>query len=100
MFSAPADERNPSLPDVKTLKEQGVDLSLPKFFYFAFPKGTPEEVMAVFNDALKKVCADPEAKAEFRKYLLDLDYIEQDEAVKIIERTTGIFAAHIGKIMK
>ncbi len=94
-----ADKRNPGLPEVKTLLEQGVDFSLPKFFYFAFPKGTPEDVMAVFNDALKKVCADPEAKAEFGKYLLDLGYIEKDEAHKIIEGTKNTFAKYIDKIM-
>lgn len=95
-----ADERNPGLPEVKTLKEQGVDFSLPKFFYFAFPKGTPEEVMDVFNDALRKVCADPEAKKDFEKFLLTLGYVERDDAVKLIEKTKDIFAAHIGKIMK
>lgn len=95
-----ADERNPGLPEVKTLKEQGVDFSLPKFFYFAFPKGTPEEVMAIFNDALRKVCADPEAKADFEKYLLSIGYVEHDEAVKMIEATKDVFATHIDKIMK
>ncbi len=95
-----ADQRNPGLPDLKTLKEQGIDFSLPKFFYFAFPKGTPEEVMDVFNNALRRVCANPEAKKEFEKFYLTLDYIEQPEAMKIIENTKAMFAEHIDKIMK
>lgn len=100
MLGLISDQRLPGLPDLPTLKEQGIDFSLPKFFYFAFPKGTPEEVMNVFNDALRKVCADPEAKKDFDKFLLTLGYIERDEAVKLIEKTKDIFAAHIDKIMK
>ena len=95
-----SDERNPGLPGVKTLKEQGIDLAVPKFFYYAFPKGTPEDVMETFNAALKKVAENPEAKKDFEKFLLTLEYIERDNAVKIIENTKDLFAKHINKIMK
>jgi tripartite-type tricarboxylate transporter receptor subunit TctC len=94
-----SEQRNPDLPDLKTLKEQGIDFSLAKFFYFAFPKGTPTDAMNIFNDALRKICADPAAKAEFAKFLINLDYIEKDEAHKIIEGTKEKFAKHIDKIM-
>lgn len=95
-----ADERNPGLPGVKTLKEQGYDFALPKFFYFAFPKGTPETVLNTFHAALRKVTENPEAKKECEKFFLSLGYIEKDQAHAIIENTKKLFAAHIDKIMK
>lgn len=61
-------ERDPSLPDVPTLKEQGIN------FYtwgsvkgFALPKGTPAEIVAWYEEILKKISEDP----DFKKAMTD-----------------------------
>ncbi len=62
-------ERDPALPDVPTLKEQGID------FYtwgsvkgIAVAKNTPADVIAYLEDVFKKISED----ADFKKAMADL----------------------------
>jgi putative tricarboxylic transport membrane protein len=57
------EKRLPSLPDVPTLKEQGVDLIEGSFRGYLAPKGTPKEIINILADGLEKVSADPQHKA-------------------------------------
>ncbi|HUX41355.1 MAG TPA: tripartite tricarboxylate transporter substrate binding protein [Rectinemataceae bacterium] len=77
-----SDARNPLIPEVATFKEQGVNISFPKFFYYLFPKGTPQAVINKFDAALAKVAADPALKAELNKFMVDPVYIAPAEAIK------------------
>lgn len=77
-----ADKTNPLIPEVKTFKEQGVDIAFPKFFYYLFPKGTPQAVVAKFSAAVAKVCADPALKAELNKVMVSPVYMAPAEATK------------------
>ncbi|MGO4889613.1 Bug family tripartite tricarboxylate transporter substrate binding protein [Anaerobacillus sp. MEB173] len=54
------DERNPFLPEVPTLIEQGIDFAVTVDRGILAPKGTPAEVIKVLNDAFEKALADPE----------------------------------------
>jgi tripartite-type tricarboxylate transporter receptor subunit TctC len=62
-------ERDPALPDVPTLKEQGIN------FYtwgsvkgIAAPKGTSKEIVDYYSDLFKKITDD----AEFKKIMADM----------------------------
>ena len=62
-------ERDPALPNVPTLKEQGVN------FYtwgsvkgIAAPKGTPKEIVDYYSDVFKKISEDP----DYKKIMADL----------------------------
>lgn len=69
VYCVMADERNPAFPDVPTMKELGYDIGItcvPKYFYFAFPKGTDKAIVAKFSDALKRVVESPEYVADAR----------------------------------
>jgi tripartite-type tricarboxylate transporter receptor subunit TctC len=62
-------ERDPAMPDVPTLKEQGIN------FYtwgsvkgIAAPKGTSPEIVAYYSDLFKKITEDP----DFKKIMSDL----------------------------
>jgi tripartite-type tricarboxylate transporter receptor subunit TctC len=77
-----AEKTNPLIPEVKTFKEQGVDIAFPKFFYYLFPKGTPQAVVAKFSAAVAKVCADPALKAELNKVMVSPVYMAPAEATK------------------
>jgi tripartite-type tricarboxylate transporter receptor subunit TctC len=59
-IGAITDERHGYAPDVPTLKEQGVDLSLRNFFQYAAPKNLPPEVRATLEDAIDRAVASPE----------------------------------------
>lgn len=85
-----SDKRLPQMKDVPTFKEQGIDISFSKYFFCAFPKGTPPEIIEKFNAAVKKVSANPEYKADMEKFMIAtnfmppaqaLEYLKKDEAV-------------------
>ncbi|MGE5248379.1 MAG: Bug family tripartite tricarboxylate transporter substrate binding protein [Verrucomicrobiota bacterium] len=53
-------ERDPTLPKVPTLKEEGINVyTWGSIKGVAAPAGTPKEVVAYLEGTLKKVCADP-----------------------------------------
>jgi tripartite-type tricarboxylate transporter receptor subunit TctC len=63
-------ERDPSLPNVPTFKEMGIDVyTWGSIKGVAAPAGTPKEALEYLETTLKKVCED----AEFKKMMADLD---------------------------
>ena len=48
-------ERNTCFPDVPTCIEQGVDVALPTYYFFAFPGDTPDEIVEAFADACQQI---------------------------------------------
>lgn len=63
-----AQERSEYYPDIPTLSEYGVAAICPKYYEFRFKKGTDERIVQKFNEALMKVCADPEYQKELATY--------------------------------
>lgn len=49
-----SDERMPALPDVPTLKEQGIDFSYYYWLGFFAPAGTPDDVVEKLNAAIRQ----------------------------------------------
>ena len=47
-------QRNPMLPDIPTLKEQGFNTSAPSWFGMFAPKGTPQAIVNKMADATQK----------------------------------------------
>ena len=63
-------ERDASLPNVPTLKEQGINVyTWGSIKGVAAPAATPKDVVEYLATTLKKVCED----AEFKKIMTDLD---------------------------
>ncbi len=62
----PNAERNALLGDVKTFKEQGVDLILDKPYVVAFPKGTDPAIVKKMADTMKKITEEPEYAEELK----------------------------------
>ena len=62
LLAVVGDERLPQFPDVGTVKEQGIDLSVRKFRGLAGPKGTPPDVIAAWEAAIPKLLDDPAYK--------------------------------------
>ena len=54
------EERNPEIPDVKTLKEQGIDLIYGTDRGIVAPKGTSVEMIKHWSDLFAKAAQDPE----------------------------------------
>ena len=71
-----AEERNPNIPDVPTLKELGYDVASGSSRGYSAPKGIPAEAREALINAFRKMGEDPAfAKtAEERALTLDLKY--------------------------
>ena len=63
-YAISASDRLPTLPDVPTAKEAGLDYQMSIWAGIFAPKGTPKPVLAKLADALDKSLDDPGAKAK------------------------------------
>lgn len=80
-------ERLPTLPDVPTAKELGVDEDvIIKFRGLASPKGVPDETIALLEAAAQKVLEDPDFKKEYEKLNLMPGYMGRQEYRAYIEK--------------
>lgn len=85
------EQRLPELPDVPTLREQGVELTVTKFRGLAGPKGVPDELAAQWEAALRQVLAAPAYKAVYtRESLIPVMLGRQDA-----RRFTAEFATQV-----
>ena len=74
-------ERNPLFDDIPTAKEQGLNMEFGKFFFVAFPKETPDEIVNTFSAAMEKAVANEEfVKAAQDSYALTPVYMNPEEA--------------------
>src|SRR5688572_6277738 len=62
LLAVAGDSRLPSFPDVRTLKEQGIDLAVRKFRGLAGPRNTPAVAIAALEAAIPRLLADPKYK--------------------------------------
>jgi tripartite-type tricarboxylate transporter receptor subunit TctC len=86
LLAVMADERLPQFPDLKTAKEQGIDLSVRKFRGLAGPKGTPKEVIAAWEAAVPKLLEDPKYKKLYTDNNLQPGFIPHAEYVKFVDQ--------------
>jgi len=81
------DKRDSSIPDVPTLKEQGIDVSTwGSVKGVAVPNGTPPEVVEYLASTLKKVCEDPEFKAAMAQMGQPIDYLGTKEWAAFMQK--------------
>jgi len=70
------DQRDSTLPDVPTLKEQGIDVSTwGSVKGVGVPNGTPPEVIEYLASTLKKVCEDADFKATMAQIGQPINYL-------------------------
>jgi tripartite-type tricarboxylate transporter receptor subunit TctC len=86
-------ERDPSLPNVQTFKEQGINVyTWGSIKGVAAPAGTPKEVVEYLETTFKKVCED----AEFKKIMADLDqpimYQNGADFAKFLQQAYGDYS--------
>ena len=84
------------LPNVPTVKEQGVDLVVRKFRGLAGPKGIPQDVTNALEAGLAKVLESPAYKASYTKNDLIPAYMGRQDANKF----TREFANELTQSMK
>ncbi len=92
-----ADERCVYLPDVPTMKEQGVDSVATKYYYFAWPKATDKAIIKKFNDALAEVAKDPEFKKAIATFRGEVNFATPEEHAQFAASTVESMKALLAK---
>ena len=84
MLAVVGDNHLDQFPDLKTAKEQGVDVSALKFRGLAGPKDTPPAVIAAWEAAIPKLLEDPKYKKIWTENNLQEGFMKHDDYVKFI----------------
>ncbi len=63
VLAVSSEERLPGFPDVPTFKEKGIDIVATVEWYLLAPKDTPDDVVAVLEEAFLKAASSDEFKA-------------------------------------
>tara|TARA_R110002126_G_scaffold2848_2_gene15738 strand:+ start:338 stop:1285 length:948 start_codon:yes stop_codon:yes gene_type:complete len=79
-----SEERHPSLPDVPTFKESGIDFVFGTIFGFYVPVDTPQDVQDQIFAALADVARDPEIEKTLVRQGLDTTPRTQAEFQEIV----------------
>ncbi|MEA5092781.1 hypothetical protein SDC9_53152 [bioreactor metagenome] len=82
-------ERNKAFPDVPTCIEQGFDVAAPTYYFFAFPKGTPQEVIDTFNNACEQIYKSKDYQDKLTKSYSQTPFFQKGDQAK---KTLGDFA--------
>jgi putative tricarboxylic transport membrane protein len=90
------DSRMDNYPDVPTAKELGYNVVMVKFRGLAAPKGTPAAIMKIWDDAARKILADPEYKKSYEEENLVPRYLAHDAYGPFIAQ----FAADTSNFLK
>lgn len=75
-------QRNPLFDAEPTLAEQGHSVAFNKFFFFAMPKGTPDDVVQTFSAAMKRVVENAEYRAEAAKLFVTPTYMDPQQGTE------------------
>lgn len=95
-----ADGRMPQLPDVPTLKEKGVDVSISIRYSFFAPKKTPEPILKTLRDTLKKVTETAEYKEKIEKIGAIVKFRPGQEMFDQFGADAAVFQAVVEKVKK
>lgn len=78
-------ERDASVPDVPTYKEQGYDYIQVALRGVAAPKGIPAEALKALESAIEKAVQDPEFQAKAKELQMPLRYMGSEEYTKFLQ---------------
>jgi tripartite-type tricarboxylate transporter receptor subunit TctC len=95
LLAVVGDERMPQFPDVATVKEQGIDLSVRKFRGLAGPKGLPPDVVAKWETAVRQLLEDPEYKKLYIEDGLQPGFMAHDQYVAFMNEFGSETAAFL-----
>ncbi|MFZ5648581.1 MAG: Bug family tripartite tricarboxylate transporter substrate binding protein [Bacillota bacterium] len=88
-----SDKRLPKLPDVPTLKEQGIDVVFQSFRGVSGPKGMSPEAVKFWEDAFKKVAATEAWKKYLNDNMISDVYLAGQEYGKYMEEQDKMYSS-------
>jgi tripartite-type tricarboxylate transporter receptor subunit TctC len=85
-------QRLPVMPDIPTAKEQGYDVDMTLWRGVAAPKGTPKEVIARLEQAIKQVVESPDFRERCAKLGFEPAFLPAAEFDRFIARDDAVIA--------
>ena len=81
-----AEKRLPSLPDVPTMKEMGVDVVAGSSRGYSAPAGIPDEARQQLIEAFETLAQEPDFQAQAEKRAMNLDVVTGDDYRAMIDQ--------------
>ncbi|MFA6850621.1 MAG: tripartite tricarboxylate transporter substrate binding protein [Selenomonadaceae bacterium] len=92
------DKRDPLFPEVKTFREQGVDLVFGTWRGIALPQNVKPEVKKVIVDVFTKAVKDPDFIKFAKKMGLTISYQDSDQFARFLDENAGLVDKTMDKI--
>ncbi len=86
------EKRHPEIPDVPTLREQGIDLVYAVNRGYVVPKGTPEATVVKLEELCQKVSKDPVFIEAMRKQGTDVNYLGRKAYAEFMAKQDALTA--------
>jgi tripartite-type tricarboxylate transporter receptor subunit TctC len=86
-----ADERSKTFPDVPTLKEKGIDVSIATWRGIVVPKRTPEPIVTALREASRDAANEQSFKDQLAKMNLTHAYADGPEFKAVMEKDDAFF---------
>lgn len=80
------EERHPLVPNVPTLKEQGINVAYGENRGLLAPKGTPEAALAKLEDGCGKVAKEPSFAEQMRKQGTDVTFLGRKAYTEFLKK--------------
>ncbi len=94
-----SEESSELYDQVPTFKEQGIDIEFEKFFFFAFPKETPDEIVMKFSEAVKEVVENNEEYQERAAgYYTIPTYMTPEESTLYMDEVSNYYETLIKRL--
>lgn len=85
-------ERSQFMPDVPTFTEAGYDVQISSSRGFAFPAGTPDEIVTEMSEAIGEIMDDSEFQEQMAQQGLAATYMDSEEYAQYWDETTQLFS--------
>lgn len=95
-----SDKRAPSLPDVPTMKEQGLDVEFYLWVGLFAPKGTPEPVVKSIRESVKAAVATDKFRDSIKNLGDTVNYMDGPDFAKFWDRDAARVEAAVKSIGK
>ncbi|MGQ9369189.1 tripartite tricarboxylate transporter substrate binding protein [Azospirillum sp. ST 5-10] len=85
------EERSTTFPDVPTLKEKGIDVSVATWRGIVVPKRTPKAVVDTLRSAAKAAAEEPSFRDQLKKMNLTYAYADSDQFKAVMQKDNAFF---------
>ena len=93
-----SDERYYFLPNVSTFREMGMDVIAGTWRGLAGPKGTPEAVLQILENACREALKKPEVIEEFRKIKIEPSFKDRNAFRQVIAEDTKRYKPVVDRV--